>query len=391
MDYSIYLEAFNPAGLDLDSQLHGNRLGNEVYFFEHGDPPELLRGFEIAIIGVNEDRRSPGNEGCAMAPDQVRKYLYRLAAHKCKLNIIDLGNIKKGEQVSDTYFALKSILIEVYKANALAIVLGGSQDLTYPMYLACEETGRIVNLVSIDSRLDYAPNSEVTDAGSYLSHIIMRKPNFLFNFANLGYQSYFVGTSALKLLNDLYFDAYRLGLIRENPEDAEPVLRNADMLSVDISAVRQSDAPGNGNPSPNGFYGEEICQLMRYAGLTPKLSAAGFYEINPMIDPGGQTAHLTAQMIWYFFEGYLNRDDDFPEEGSKNFIKYIVNGNGNGDDMVFFKSKKTDRWWMQLPVSKDKKEKIHRHNMFPCSYKDYQKACDHELPDRWWKAYQKLM
>ncbi len=130
---------------------------------------------------------------------------------------------------------------------------------------------------------------------------------------------------------------------------------------------------------------------MRYAGLTPKLSGAGFFEINPMIDPGGQTAHLTAQMIWYFFEGYLNRDDDFPEEGSKNFIKYIVNGNGNGDDMVFFKSKKTDRWWMQLPVSKDKEEKLRRHIMVPCSYKDYQKACDHELPDRWWKAYQKLM
>ncbi|MFP4469281.1 MAG: formimidoylglutamase, partial [Bacteroidales bacterium] len=390
MDYSIYLEPFDPAGLVSGEHSAINRLGSEVYFFEKGDPPELIRGFEIVVIGVNEDRRSYANEGCAMAPDQIRKFLYRLSAHKNKLNIIDLGNIRQGNQVQDSYYALKSTLTEIYKSGALAIVLGGSQDLTYPMYLAFEALGRIVNLVSIDSRLDNSGNSDVPDAASYLSHIILRKPNFLFNYANLGYQSYFVGSTAIKLLNELYFDAHRLGTIREDLEEAEPVLRNADMLSVDISAVRQSDAPGNGNPSPNGFYGEELCQLMRYAGLTPKLSAAGFFEVNPMMDPSGQTAHLTAQMIWYFLEGYMNRSDDFPEEGNSNFIKYIVNGTGNGDDMIFFKSKSTDRWWMQLPVSKDKQEKLSRHIMVPCSYKDYQKACDHELPDRWWKAYQKL-
>ncbi len=390
-DFSIYIEPFDPKGLELPNGKAGNRLGDEVYFFEKGDPPELIKGFEIAVVGVNEDRRSPNNEGCAMAPDQIRKFLYRLFPHKNKLSIIDLGNIRQGAQVSDTYFALKNTLTELFRNGVLTLVLGGGQDLTYPMYLACEEVGRIINLVSIDSRLDHGGHIDEVDASSFLSHIILRKPNFLFNFANLGYQSYLVGNAAVKLINDLYFDAHRLGIIRDDLQEAEPILRNADLLSVDISAVRQSDAPGNANTSPNGFYGEEMCQLMRYAGVTTRLSCAGFFEVNPVLDHHGQTAHLTAQMIWYFLEGYINRKEDFPEEGSKDFLKYIVSANGNGDDMIFFKSKRTDRWWMQLPVSNDKASRYARHIMVPCSYKDYQKACDNELPDRWWKAYQKLM
>lgn len=391
MEFSIYLDPFDPEGLELPVTGSGMQLGSEVVFAGKTDHPDDLNGFDLAIIGVKEGRRSLNNQGCSLAPDHVRNFLYRLAPLKEKIRIIDLGNIKKGEQVSDTYFALKQTLGELMQAGVLPVVLGGSQDLTFPMYLAFEEANRIINMVGIDSRIDHRKDSEMPDASSYLSHIILRKPNFLFNYANLGYQSYFVESSLLRLFDDLYFDAYRLGKVRENLSEAEPVLRNADLLSVDMGAIRQSEAPGAGNASPNGFYGEEICQLMRYAGISSKLSAAGFFELNPACDHNGQTAHLAAQMIWYFLEGYMNRTEDFPEENSKGFMKYIVEAHGNGDDMVFYKSKQTDRWWVQLPVSKNKVKEYARHIMVPCSYSDYQQACNQEIPERWWKAYQKLM
>lgn len=391
MEFSIYLDPFDPEELELPVTGSGMQLGNEVVFAGKNEYPDNLNGFDLAIIGVNESRRSLNNQGCSLAPDHIRNFLYRLAPLKEKIKMIDLGNIKKGEQVSDTYFALKQTLGELLQSGTMPLVLGGSQDLTYSMYLAFEETRRIINMVEIDSRIDHRQDSEMPDASSYLSHIILRKPNFLFNYANLGYQSYFVDSSLLRLFDDLYFDAYRLGKVRENLSEAEPVLRNADLLSVDMGAIRQSDAPGTGNASPNGFYGEEICQLMRYAGISSKLSALGFFELNPGHDHNGQTAHLAAQMIWYFLEGYINRTEDFPKENSKGFMKYIVDAQGNGDDMVFYKSKQTDRWWMQLPVSKNKAKEYARHIMVPCSYSDYQQACNQEIPDRWWKAYQKLM
>lgn len=392
METSIFFEKIDTEKLGFAQNKEKSRLGDYIIHLQPEELEEKLRFADVALIGVNEDRPTLHNQGCAMAPDEIRKQLYKLFPVNKKLTIVDLGNIRQGEQVSDSYFALKSVIAELLKADVIPIVLGGSQDLAYPIYLAFESVGRIINMVSIDSRIDYGIAEENTAlTQSYLSRIIMRKPNYLFNFTNIGYQTYFVDQDDIKLLNHLFFDSYRLGEIRSDLTEAEPMIRNADLLTFDISAVRQSDAPANANASPNGFYGEEICQLMRYVGMAQRLSCIGFFEMNPLYDRQNQTAQLLAQMIWYFLEGYSLRKDDYPVEGSNGFVKYILTLPGHDNDLVFFKSKTTERWWMQLPVSKDKETSLSRHVMVPCSYKDYLLAGKYEIPDRWWKAYQKLM
>ena len=192
-------------------------------------------------------------------------------------------------------------------------------------------------------------------------------------------------------MKNLYFDVYRLGAVRENLEEVEPLVRNADMISVDVSAVRQSDAPGNGNASPNGFYGEEICKIIRYAGLSDKLSSIGFYEVNPRLDVNNQTAHLVAQMMWHFVDGYYNRKHDHPYKDKKDYVKYTVSIKDHKDQLIFYKSKKSDRWWMDVPVKNNYKNIYEKHHLVPCSYSDYETACKDDVPDRWWQAYQKLM
>jgi formiminoglutamase len=198
----------------------------------------------------------------------------------------------------------------------------------------------------------------------------------------------------------MYFDVYRLGNIQSNLEEAEPIVRSADILSFDISSIRQSDAPACLNSTPNGLYGEEACQIMRYAGMSDKLSSVGIYELNPDFDNRGQTAHLAAQMLWYFIEGYSNRKSDFPVIPGKDYMKYrvaipqpLTSSEGSGHELVFYKSLKTDRWWMEVPFNpkgKGDKSKFERHHLVPCSYEDYLLACSEEMPDRWWQAYQKL-
>lgn len=391
METSLFFEKIDAEKLGFTINEEKSRLGDYITQLNPEDAEDKLAFADIALIGVNEDRRAVNNEGCGLAPDQVRKYLYNLYPVNTKLNIVDLGNIRKGEQVSDTYFALKASVAELVKADVIPLIIGGSQDLTYPIYLAFESIGRIINLVSVDPKFDQGKGDEEPDSQSYLSSIILRNPNFMFNFTNIGYQSYFVDQEEVKLLYNLFFDAYRLGEIRTDLTETEPMVRNADMLTFDISAIRQSEAPGNGNASPNGFFGDEACQLMRYAGLAERLSCVGFFEMNPLFDRNGQTAHLIAQMIWYFMEGYSLRPNDYPAESGNDFIKYIVAMPGVQNDLVFFKSRSTDRWWMQLPVSVDKAASHSRHVMVPCSYKDYLSAGKFEIPDRWWKAYQKLM
>ncbi|MCX6245016.1 MAG: formimidoylglutamase [Bacteroidetes bacterium] len=367
------------------------RMGDLITaYVESGNFPEYHNA-DIVIIGVKEDRNAVNNEGCALAPDYVRKYLYNLFPGSYAPKIVDLGNIKAGFQVSDTYFALSSVIGEMLENNIFPVIIGGSQDLTYANYQAYQNLGQIINIVSVDSMFDLGNSENELNSRSFLSNIILHQPNYLFNYANLGYQTYFVDQEALKLMKNLMFDTYRLGALRDNLEEAEPVVRNADMMTVDVSSVRSSDAPGNGNSTPNGFYGEEICQIIRYAGLSDKLTSIGFYETNPQFDRNGQTAHLVAQMIWYFIEGFYNRPNDFPFKNDDDYIRYRVTITDHKEELTFYKSKKTDRWWMEIPLQSEQRIKYQRHYLVPCSYQDYQTACTNDIPDRWWMVYQKLM
>lgn len=358
-------------------------------YLKGGNFPDL-ENIHLAIVGVEEDRKALNNEGCGLSADYVRENLYKLFQGNYAAKIADLGNIKKGNTIEDSYFAVTDALTELLKKNIIPIIIGGSQDLTFCNYLAYQKMEQTINIVAVDACFDIGDGEKGLDSQSYLSKIILHKPNILFNFSNIGYQSYFVDQNSVELMDKLYFDAHRLGKVRKNMEDVEPIVRNADLLSFDISAIRQSDAPGNGNASPNGFYGEEACQITRYAGMSDKLSSIGFYEINPAFDANKQTAHLVAQMIWYFIDGFYNRKQDYPIVDKSEYTKYRVSLKDHEHEIVFYKSNKSDRWWMDVPYPVNHQIKFERHHMVPCSYSDYQTACSDEMPDSWWQTYQKL-
>jgi len=349
---------------------------------------------DIAIIGVLDDRNAINNAGCALAPDHVRERLYLLNEGSYNTKIVDLGNIRAGETVTDTYYALKTIVAELIKKDIIPIIIGGGQDLTYAQYMGYEMLEQKVDLVVIDSHFDlddddYMDSIETTSA-SYLNKIFLHEPNYLFNFSNLGYQTYFTSQAGLRVMEKLYFDAHRLGELSGKIAVAEPIIRNASMISFDISAIRSSDAIGNANATPNGFYAEEACQLCRYAGFNDKLSSIGFYEFNPAYDDNSQTATLVAQMIWYFIDGFYNRKKDFPLHPKSQYLIYKTSLTHEEHQLVFIKSKKSDRWWMQVPYPNitSKNERFH---LVPCQYDDYKTAVSGEMPDLWWRTYQKLI
>jgi formiminoglutamase len=388
MDISVFLTQSNFRE-NLPEVLLPSQWINNVKFFS-GDEEEL-DGMQVAIVGVKEGRGGLLNHGTKNGPDEFRKYFYQLFVTDDKVNIIDLGNIEAGNEISDTYYALNQICQQLLKRKIIPLIVGGSQDLTYANYLAYEHMEQTVNVVTVDHRLDFGKSEGDVDSRSYLNKIVLHKPNYLFNYSNIGHQRYLVDPELLQLMSNMYFDAHRLGDMQPFMYRTEPIIRNADIFSIDISAVRQGESPGTAYAGPNGFFGDEAAQLCRYAGMSDKLTSFGIYELNPEVDRDGQTAHLSAQMVWCFIEGISQRKRDYPVGDYSEYIKYIVPLLNEGHELIFYKSDKSDRWWMDVPYPSGQENKYERHHLVPCTYEEYQQATNEEMPDKWWKTYQKLV
>jgi formiminoglutamase len=340
---------------------------------------------DIALVGISEYRQSRENNSADTA-NKTRKYLYELSKPEGKINVTDLGNLKVGNTIEDSCAALRDIMSALLERNIFPVLIGGTSQLALAMFKAYENNQKTINLTSIDRQPGLAGNHfDDSPEQSYLGRIISEKSRFLFNYANIGYQSYFTLSDEIKLLDDLLFDAFRLGVVRDDIREMEPVLRDTDMLVISMSAVRQSDAPAAITASPNGFTGEEICQLAWYGGKSERLTSIAFHDWYHEYDRRDQTSHLAAQVIWYFIDGYYRRKGEYPFNTSRDSTKYIVDLSGPGTEIVFYKSTRSERWWMEIPSSK-----LPRSLLVACSYEDYQKACRQEVPDRWWQNFKKI-
>lgn len=363
------------------NELSSQQLGSKIVLHTSQDFPEVTK-VSIGIIGVLENRgNSFGNQDIDLTA--VRHELYQLYPGNWDVSVADFGNIQAGNTIQDTYFALKKVAAQLIKNKVIPIVIGGSQDLTYALYRAYDNLEQMVNLVAVDSKFDFGKESDAITSSSYLTKIIIEEPNNLFNYCNIGYQTYYNSQEEIDLVEKLFFDGYRLGEVANNIAIAEPVFRDADVVSIDINSVKSSDSGNFKQFIPNGFNGKEICALSRYAGISDKVSSFGIFNHNDT----KQESVLIAQIIWYFIEGYHYRSNEYPFGSRENYLKYIVPI--EGEELVFYKSDKTDRWWIEIPFTVNGNNKLKRNTLLPCSHEEYLVACDQELPERWWKAQRK--
>jgi len=393
MSLAVFFSSISPEEFAPEAGFNRSQIGAAIQVYDQTFPDLEDEKPDLALFGVLDDRMAIGNTGCKDAANAVRKALYPLYQGDYTLRLADLGNIREGETVTDTYAAVKTVCEELIRAGIIPIIVGGGHDITYAQYLGYEKLEQKVEVALVDARFDLDQEhteSAPLNSQTFLNHIILHEPDFLFNLNNLAYQTYFVSKEAIAMYDKLYFNAVRLGMIADQVGQIEPIIRAADILSFDINAIRFSDAPGNAHATPNGLFGDEACQLCRYAGMSDKLTSIGFYEYNPSYDNRGQTAILVAQMIWYFIEGFYNRKHDAPLVPKSAYITYRTTVHNDAYELVFVKSKKSDRWWMQVPYSGSKSVN-ERYHLVPCRYEDYQTAVSGEMPDLWWKTHQKLV
>lgn len=354
------------------------------------DQQPKFKGANIALIGLEEDGGSDTNKGASKGADEIRKKLYRLKKGFGQYKIIDLGNLRKGIDVEESHHRLKEVCATLIENDVLPIIMGGTHDHTYGQYLSYENLDKLVSLLNVDAFLDIEDDGDKINSKNHLHKILLHEPNFLFSFNQLAYQSYLIDNDTLAVLEKLYFDSYRLGHIRQYLPDMEPIIRDADLMSFDITSIKSSDTPGNRNAQPFGLTGEEACQICWYAGLNEKMSSVGFYEYNPEVDDENKkTAAVVATMIWYFVEGFYHRKDEQNFRGN-DYLRFVVSMPVDPENLVFYKSKLSEKWWMEVPYPHGK-FLYDRNLIIPCSYSEYQLATKGEVPERWITAQAKLI
>ena len=374
-----FLTPLNSDILEYVKELSSQHLGSKIVFHTQDDFPDLNK-IKIAIIGVLENRGCK-NFDQPVKLSHIRKEFYNLYPGNWNISIGDLGDIEPGEIIEDTYFAIQKLATFLLKKNIIPIIIGGSQDITYPLYRAYDDLEQMVNVISIDNKFDFL-REEGSLSNSYLTKMIVDEPNNLFNYSNIGYQTYFNSQEEIDLIEKLFFESYRLGEISNDPTISEPIFRDGNLVSIDLNSIKSSDSGNFVNFTPNGFSGKEICSLARYAGISDKITCLGLFNHQN----SKQESALISQILWYFIEGIHCRSNEYPFGTKQDYIKYTVTLDEN---LIFYKSNITNRWWIEISIITNKDNKLKKSTLFPCSYQDYLLACSGEVPERWWKNQRK--
>ena len=350
------------------------------------EPLNDLSGYAVAILGVPDDRSSV-NIGAAQAPDAVRRSLYSFSRLPGKLKVTDLGNFRPGASFEDTLAGLHDVLLQLLSQNIVPVIIGGTSSLMPAVDSALSAGKQKWSLVSVDSRIDFTAEKRQPDSLNWMNDLIYRNGSCLSHLSSIGYQTYLTDQQVVNRFNRRHYDVMRIGEVRSAVHETEPLFRDASAALFDIGSVRQSDAPGTFLPSVNGFYGEEICLLARYAGLSDNLKLFSVTEVNPTLDTRMQTSNLAAQLIWFFLEGFSQKQYEvsyLSDLTNSRFTRYHVTLSDLESEAIFIKSTITERWWMEIRDIHGKPQYL------ACSYEDYLMANRDQVPVRWSRGMLRL-
>lgn len=330
-----------------------------------------LKKVKLAIVGLD----------VAFAK-KTRQALYPLSWNFQDLNVADLGDVRK-----DSPDFIIPFLRELQASGIIPILIGADPAIFRAQYQSFQEIQRQVSVVVVDQKISLSTEPSKAKAFS-LNPAVHAKRNRFYHLSHLGSQQHLVDPAIYDLLSDQHFECVRLGSARQNTQELEPIIRDADLLGFDIGAIKYFEAPAQLGHHPSGFNLEEATQLCRYAGISDKLQSFGLYGVDPQASSNNQavTAAAYAQLIWYFLDGFVNRKGDFPVT-AKGLTEYVVDLK-DFDRITFWKSPRSGRWWIQAPAGKKNGEE--RHRLIPCSYQDYQDACSEKLPERLIQAFKRF-
>ena len=357
-----------------------NVIGKKIHFWQNNETTNFEK-ITLAIIGIGDGL------------DEIRRAFYTLSDAFNGLTIADLGNVRK-EDIS----FVAPLINELIQSGIVPVLIGSNTSGTLAQYNAYKMKKNAISVAIVDEKINLIHPEVSEKTGEKAGEKISEKTQWenlltdakLFNGSVIGLQMHFNDAATVEFMDTKNFEIVRLGKAKSSPEESEPAIRDADMVSIHLSAIKFSDAPAQKTISPSGFTIEEACQLARYAGMSDKLTSFGIYGFQSNAEGMKLTAESAALLLWYFLEGFYNRKGDYPISAAFNQLtQYLVDLKTMQQRVSFWRSNKSGRWWMEMPVKS--KKKLERHRLVSCSYNDYLSACNDDISERLMSAYKKFI
>lgn len=276
---------------------------------------------KAAIIGFPSDegvKRNGGRSGASQAPDAIRRQLYKMTppadSYEPFVNLlnqtVDAGNVQISGDVEADQEALGKVVAGFLEQGTVPIVLGGGHETAFGHFSGYAEAGLKTSIFNLDAHADVRPlKNGKAHSGSPFRQAIEHKSGCCEQYLVAGLQPHSVAKSHLDFIKSsnsryLFRDETNITSISGffNEHFSERL-----MVTFDMDAVDQSQAPGVSAPCANGLPADLWLTAAYLAGRNEKVSSFDLAEVNPKFDRDNQTAKLAALTVWNFLLGLMER------------------------------------------------------------------------------------
>ena len=343
------------------------------------DDAELQKA-DAFLLGYVEDRNSTVSCG-EESVNAIREKLYSLHGLSKSLNVIDLGTCKRGDTVQQSYEMLQYVVERIALYQKPIVIIGGTQESVCSIASASFRGVAFPAMCFIDAKIDWNADDDFSSE-NYLKKLCEDNPRM--RVLHVGGQEYLSSRDALSWFSKNYFYAMRLGECNADITKAEPLIRDAQLISFDMNVVRYSDSPAGQNV--NGLYSEYACQCAWNAGYSPRMNTFMLSEFDVKKDVDGISTQLAAQIIWHVFDGISQGKHESCDFFDGTYEILHLKHAMIPQDITFYTSKVSKTVWMEVPIGTNHSKSRY----IPCSPADYEQCVTGYIPDVWMTELHRL-
>jgi len=288
----------------------------------------------VVLAGYPDDEGislNQGRTGAAQAPDTIRQFFYKTAAHPSPDGFLyDIGNGVKGNDLVKFHEALRSQVAEALKLGLRWVGLGGGHDFGYvdgAGFLDAQKvqmqkklkqqkvTKKKPLILNFDAHLDVRPMDKGASSGTPFFRLMDDEQFVDFDIVQLGVQRHCNSEQHVQWFEergghiiwweDIMYSGslpqqYVLDILNQHFVSSRPTY-----ISIDIDGFSNAYAMGCSQSWSTGWEPNSFFPLFQILLGIFDVQTLGIYEVSPPLDMDHRTSKLAAQILNQYLQHSL--------------------------------------------------------------------------------------